>query len=107
MNKKNIKKSFGNGYTARRPTCSVCHTQGSPFKDASSISWYPHNQSQMLLYIKYTKWINIAKQIAIFYVNNVFWTKKFLPELGFEPWTSRITVWTSRQTECVALSQAI
>jgi len=33
-------------------------------KDARSVSLYPYNRSQILQYVKYTKKINIAKEIA-------------------------------------------
>ena len=49
------------------------------FKDASSVSWYPYNRLQMLQYVlnfvKYPKWINIAKEIAKYIPNNVFLKK--------------------------------
>jgi len=33
-------------------------------KYAKSVSWYPYILSQTLQYVKYTKWINITKEIA-------------------------------------------
>jgi len=47
------------------------HTTGKIYyivyiKDARSVSLYPYNQSQILQYVKYTKKINIVKEIANF-----------------------------------------
>ena len=35
-------------------------------KDARSVSLYPYNRSQILQYVKYTKQINVSKEIANF-----------------------------------------
>jgi len=45
------------------------------FKDAMSVSLYPYNQSQIVHYVKYTKWVNIAKEIAKISCKNVFGQK--------------------------------
>ena len=33
-------------------------------KNAISVSWYPYNWSQIVQYVKYTKWTYNAKRIA-------------------------------------------
>jgi len=41
-------------------------------KDARSASWYRNNRSHIMLYVRYTKWINTAKGIENFHVKMFF-----------------------------------
>ena len=46
--------------------CLSKHVDKVTIKDTRSVSLYPYNRSQTLQYVKYTKWINISKDIAKF-----------------------------------------
>ena len=45
---------------------SIVASKALLVKDARSVSLYPYNRSQILYYVKYTKQINIAKEIVNF-----------------------------------------
>ena len=57
-------------------TWKVINKFSLTFKDATSVSLYSYNRSQILEYVKYSKWYNSAKGIAKFVTNNVVLDEK-------------------------------
>jgi len=85
---------FESAFAVQRRTSSC-------FNDARSVSLYPYNQSKVLQYVRYTKYINIAKECAFGQKvktqqqQNEKSNIKPLPQPGIEPGTS------STQSRCI------